>query len=277
MGEQLYAQLNRAVIHGQREEIDILLDQGAPVNFSSLYEYRSPLHSAVYLGDPAVVEKLLNKGASVNVQNHYNETTLTLAAKFEKCVLVDLLLSPKDLINFKNPEYLTHLHIACMRNKVDVIKKLIWDRADLNTTFRCKEVVEILLSNGSKYNTVDQSNSTAYDLIAMMVGVCPWGVWRELSIMKTVLTFHSKFNFYPLDDRGYSLLHLLCIDCDTEIETIREFIETNPQDLNKVVNLIGNPYNGYTPLHFAIKYENKNCAMVLIDKYSVSTHSRERC
>ncbi|KAJ8667733.1 hypothetical protein QAD02_009396 [Eretmocerus hayati] len=144
--QRLYAQLKLAVCQGQKDKIDSLLEEGSPVNGNNspyFYEFRTPLHSAVHLGDPEIVEKLLSKGASVDLRNVNGETALTLAAKIRKHTIVDLLLMSDGLSNSHSQDEVSHLHIACMRNNVGVVKKLIHQsRANINAAVQDRSLRE---------------------------------------------------------------------------------------------------------------------------------------
>ncbi|KAJ8668034.1 hypothetical protein QAD02_009697 [Eretmocerus hayati] len=259
INERLYTLLIEAVINGQREKIDLLLDAGAPVNFPPRCEYRSPLHSSIYVGDLEVVQKLLNRGASVNASNHHSETALTLAAKFEKHIIVDLLLSSEGLMNYKNLDNLTHLHIACMRNKVDVIKKLIQDRADLSTTvrkeslywpgytslhfavrFKCIETVEYLLSLGADITIKDARQLTPLHVADLL---------RSEQIIDLILSAHINVMSNPKNLEYLSHFHIACTR--NNVEVVEFFIKIGV-DLNEYV--CGEHYNCDTALDLAMYY-----------------------
>ncbi|KAK7791171.1 hypothetical protein R5R35_005380 [Gryllus longicercus] len=58
--------LHYAVLSGNLDTINLLLKQGAKVNFSSDYQKPTPLDLAILKGDPELVKLLLNAGANVN-------------------------------------------------------------------------------------------------------------------------------------------------------------------------------------------------------------------
>ncbi|KAJ8664320.1 hypothetical protein QAD02_005982 [Eretmocerus hayati] len=163
-----YKLLESAVSQGQRDLVESLLESGAAVNGHPVCnQLRTPLHSSIRLGDVKIVEKLLSAGASVNVE-YFGDTPLTLAAKLGKLELVDLLLLAAGLENSTSHEKITHFHIACMRNRIDVVQRLLQFQQDVNAVVdsnscywpgftplhfavqsQCSEIVEFLLNIGA--------------------------------------------------------------------------------------------------------------------------------
>lgn len=58
--------LHYAVLSGNLDTVNLLLKQGARVNYSSEYQKPSPLDLAILKGDPELVKLLINAGANVN-------------------------------------------------------------------------------------------------------------------------------------------------------------------------------------------------------------------
>ncbi|KAJ8688278.1 hypothetical protein QAD02_024073 [Eretmocerus hayati] len=258
-----YEQLIWAVRHGKRELINSLLDERTPVNSSTVFnDLRSALHSSVYFGDPDIVKKLLDRGASVNTYNRNIETPLILAAKMGKQTITDLLLHAKGLENCCSREKLTHLHIACMRNKVEIVKNLIDSKADVNAAvhsssiswpgytplhfavhYSCIETVKYLLSIGADITIGDFSKSTPLHLA---------NVIRNDQVIDSILSAHKYVYSNPVNSEGISHFHISCTR--NNVDVVKHFIETgvNPRDLvpQKSLN-----WPSYAAIDFAIYYE----------------------
>ncbi|KAJ8680152.1 hypothetical protein QAD02_015939 [Eretmocerus hayati] len=257
-----FGKLKWAIFHGKREIIESLLENNTPVNNTCHAEdFRSPLHSSLYLGDPGIVKKLLEKGACVNKFGWDNETALTLATKLEKFDLVDLMLSDR-LENRANNENLTHLHIACIRNRVDVVKKLIRNGIDINTSvksksirwpgytplhfavkFRAVETVALLLSIGADITIQDSNQLTALHLADMT---------RDERMIDMILLAHKKVATNPVNSEGLSHFHIACTR--NNLEVFQCFLN-NGVALEHSVNETSLQWPKYTAIDFAMYYD----------------------
>jgi ankyrin repeat protein len=94
--------LHYAVLSGNKQIVNLLLKQGAPVNFPSDYRKPTPLDFAILKGNTEMVKQLLEAGADVNANS-------------------PLIGSP--------------LHIACsdnIENRLDILRLLLDNGADPN-------------------------------------------------------------------------------------------------------------------------------------------------
>ncbi|KAJ8668029.1 hypothetical protein QAD02_009692 [Eretmocerus hayati] len=230
-----FRKLDWAVRQGQMEIIEKLLQQGTPVDLGYMFnELRTPLLSSVYLGDPRVVQKLIHSGASVNAE-YCGDTPLTLAAKFEKYEITDLLLQSSGILNCSNDEGITHFHIACMRGQVDVAKKLFKMKRDVEEAvsihseywagytslhfavkFQQIPVVEFLLSIGASITVKDGSEHTPLHLAHML---------RNERIIDMILLAHREVFDNPVDSKGLSHFHIACTRNDPSI--VEHFLTLN--------------------------------------------------
>ncbi|KAJ8667900.1 hypothetical protein QAD02_009563 [Eretmocerus hayati] len=215
-----FRELDSAVRQGQMEIVEKLLQQGTPVNLGRMFcELRTPLLSSVYLGDLRVVQKLLQHGASVNAR-YCGDTPLTLAVKFERYEIADILLQSSGLENCSNSEGITHFHIACMRGQVDVAKKLLQCKKDVEKAvdinsdywagytslhfavkFQHIVVVEFLLSLGTSIIIKDGHQHTPLHLAHML---------RNERIIDMILVAHEEVFDNPVDSKGLSHFHIAC-------------------------------------------------------------------
>ncbi|KAJ8668030.1 hypothetical protein QAD02_009693 [Eretmocerus hayati] len=215
-----FRELDSAVRWGQIEIVEKRLQQGTPVNLGRMFcELRTPLLSSVYLGDLTLVQKLLQHGASVNAR-YCGDTPLTLAVKFERYEIADLLLQSSGLENCSSSEGITHFHIACMRGQVDVAKKLLQCKQDVEKAvdinsdywagytslhfavkFQHIVVVEFLLSLGTSIIAKDGHQHTPLHLAHLL---------RNEKIIDIILRAHEEVFENPIDSKGLSHFHIAC-------------------------------------------------------------------
>lgn len=71
--------LERAITRKDSRAVRRLLDEGADVNLPHLYSLWTPIYRAVMGGDPEIIELLIQKGAQVNVLDAMGRSPLSLA------------------------------------------------------------------------------------------------------------------------------------------------------------------------------------------------------
>ncbi|KAJ8680139.1 hypothetical protein QAD02_015926 [Eretmocerus hayati] len=267
-----FGRLKWAIFNGHREIVEELLQEDTPVdNTVHRTDFRPPLHSSVYLGDPDVVTKLLDRGACVNVLDRNEETALMLAAKLEKYAIVDLILSDKRLKNCANKENLSHLHIACMRNRVDVVKKLMENEYSINTSVssksirwsgysplhfavqnQCVETVAFLLSIGADITIKNSNQLTALHLADMI---------RNEEIIDMILLAHGRVPHNPVNSEGLSHFHIAC--SRNNVEVVECFLR-NGVKLDEIIHEDSLNWANYTAIDFAIHYDCVDVVKILL-------------
>ncbi|KAJ8667231.1 hypothetical protein QAD02_008893 [Eretmocerus hayati] len=269
---KLYSQLKQAVSLGQKEKIESLLLKGSPINgYSGVCGFRSPLLSSVYFGDVEITKLLLDRGASLYGQHFNNDTALTIAAKIEKYDILDLLLSVKELKNCCNCDKFSHLHIACMRNNVEVVKKLIQSKQDINAAidnqslhwpgftpmhfavqYRCTETVEYLLSIGADITIKDARQLTPLHLAHMQ---------RSEQIIDMILQAHLNVVSNPANSQSLSHFHIACTRNNPKIV---EFFIKIGADVLETVTTNNAVFNYLTAMDLAIYYECVDVVRLLL-------------
>ncbi|KAJ8669988.1 hypothetical protein QAD02_001247 [Eretmocerus hayati] len=270
-----FGKLKWAIYHGHREMVESLLEEDTPVDNVCTPEkdFRSPLHSSVYLGDLDIVRKLLDRGAALHVLNKNDETALMLAAKFENFDIVDLLLSNEKLKNCANRENFTHLHIACMRNRVDVVQKLLEHPSDVNTCvnagatrwsgftplhfavhFKSVETTSLLLSLGADITIRDAKKLTALHLADMT---------RNVQIIDMILSAHKRVAKNPVNSEGLSHFHIACTRNNKKV--VEYFIRNGVRIDGKIPKEASN-WPEFTGLDFAIYYDCPDVVKLLLQE-----------
>ena len=84
--------LETACWHGNKEIVELLIENGADVNYADEGEFRTALMMASHHGHAEIVQLLLKHGADVNAEDDYNATSLTRAAEEGHLEIVHLLL-----------------------------------------------------------------------------------------------------------------------------------------------------------------------------------------
>jgi ankyrin repeat protein len=93
-----------------------------------LQDNRTPLHAAVLTGNPAVVRELIHHGAAVEAVDAYGNSVLHLACEQGSLAVVkELLANPerRGVVNSKNMEGITPLHVAAQVGMRDVVMALV--------------------------------------------------------------------------------------------------------------------------------------------------------
>jgi|WetSurMetagenome_2_1015567.scaffolds.fasta_scaffold24871_1 uncharacterized protein len=136
---------------------------------------------AVKDGDVAKVKEYLEKDKSlvnaVDSSNGINETALGIVTFAGNKELTELLIKNGANVNFQDAYGVAPIHGAARTNKLDVIKVLLENKADINlptTTgketplhyaarFNNPDVVKYLLDKGAKKDDKDASGNTPYE------------------------------------------------------------------------------------------------------------------
>ncbi|KAJ8682457.1 hypothetical protein QAD02_018249 [Eretmocerus hayati] len=193
-----------------------LIACGAEANgYKSNISYHRPLHLAVISRSTEIVQILLEGGADVNILSQDGETPLTLAAKLENNSVVDILLT----YNVENTEdafyNLSHLHVACTRNKVDVC--------------------------GADFTAREARNMTPLHLAHLH---------RNEDIIDLILQQHMYEHRNPEHDEQLSHFHIACTRDNPSIveHFLRSGVDAGLRSKSRVSR-------GWRPIDFALYYE----------------------
>ncbi|KAJ8668248.1 hypothetical protein QAD02_009911 [Eretmocerus hayati] len=261
-----YNDLCRAIRNEDNSSVHRLISQGVRVNA----EYqevvsRTPLHLAVISRSPETIKLLLDRGADIGAKDWNFDTPLTLAAKMENRYIVDMLLSD-DVKNQENEECFSHLHIACMMGRTDIVKKLVLDDHGENinktvkvcsifwpgytplhfaTRYGFVETVKCLLNLGADMMIADSRKLTPLHLAHLQ---------ENEKIIDLLLNAHKNEFKNPVSELGLSHFHIACTRNDMSV--IEHFLELGEFGLEVDDEVRGDeevgPWHSFRPICFAI-------------------------
>ncbi|KAF4967444.1 hypothetical protein FSARC_5017 [Fusarium sarcochroum] len=134
MAAQLPTPLILAVMGKNLDIIKLLVEKGADIEKKEIPgngQERTPIHVALYLDQPDIVQFFLDKGAKVDVLDSYGWNALSSVTHWGFTDLVRMLLEAgANVRSTSTDKNLTPLHIA--KDDVDVVRLLLEYGADLN-------------------------------------------------------------------------------------------------------------------------------------------------
>ena len=134
--------LQKAVDKNAWEEVLKLLNSKGKLNVNVEVDSNgnTPLHRAVLFGQKEIVELLIQKGADVNKENNYKSTPLHVAARWNsQKEIVELLIKAGADVNKENIYGSTPLHEAVV-NGQEIVELLIKASADVNKENKNKDI-----------------------------------------------------------------------------------------------------------------------------------------
>ena len=162
-----------AAVHGNEECLDLLIQAGADVNWSSCRSTVA-IVSAAWHGHSKCLDLLLAAGAEVNTQDEYGNTPLVLAAWNGHTVCLESLLQAGADVNTHNIEGSTAVYFAASEGHENCLRELIKVGANVNNldlnensalhkaTVNNKAVcVELLIQAGADVNIRYEHGDTA--------------------------------------------------------------------------------------------------------------------
>ncbi|KAJ8673853.1 hypothetical protein QAD02_005115 [Eretmocerus hayati] len=270
-----YQRLQSAIRHGHVEVARRLIQIDVPVNvrflWSPCYRHLTPLHLAVQYGSLDLIECLLSKGASVNFQNDCAETPLMLSVRLRKFAVTDLLLTADNLDDFERSAHpINHLHIACLRDNIHVIKKLIARGTDVNAAVDNEslhwagytplhfavenhsiDVVKLLLRSGASIMKKNAKSLTPLHLADLV---------RDEAIIDILLEAQMFELGNPKDSSGLSHFHIACTRNDEMVVEyfLKQGVNANSRVKESCI------WDNFEPIMFAIHYECLDVVKLLL-------------
>ncbi|KAJ8669348.1 hypothetical protein QAD02_000607 [Eretmocerus hayati] len=275
---QKYKLLHQAMRNGHVNLAKQLLSENPPVNirfdYANKYLLVTPLHLAVHLGCLDLMNILLNQGASVNAKDIDGETPVMLSVRLRKYSITDLLLATGSVRNSNHyRQTLSHLHIACFRNNISVVKKLIALGDNVNESVDSSkstqwggytplhfaveshsvEIVKLLLDNGADIMRTDANSMTPLHLAHEM---------RNEIIIDVLLKAHLFVVGNPVDKFKLSHFHIACTRNHKDV--VEHFIKQGVQ-----INCeFARDKSTHQPIEFAMYYECLDVIKLLLENVS---------
>ncbi|KAA0708823.1 hypothetical protein E1301_Tti018461 [Triplophysa tibetana] len=163
--------LHLASKNGNTEAVAQLLERKADIHVKDK-QGRTALHWAATQGEASIIQLLLNAGGDPNAPEKEKKMPLHLAAMEGHTMVVSVLLSGKAKVGAKDMDGFTPLHYAAGTGKhktaavllatskrKNVDDKNVWRRTPLHLAAEHGHdlLVELLLENGAKINTLDNN------------------------------------------------------------------------------------------------------------------------
>jgi ankyrin repeat protein len=176
--------LNKALLdvvyYGKTEILELIMNNGAEINYSSDKYRKTAFYLATVNKDITVMRFLLDKGADINFQEKNGKSPLMVASTFKNyTVITDFLLRNGADIDLKDEEEKTAMVYALeSEDTFDNAILLIEHGADINTQetrwgwtplmiaarHNYFDVIVWLIENGADKNIKDKDGRTAYDI-----------------------------------------------------------------------------------------------------------------
>jgi ankyrin repeat protein len=126
--------LHLATVTGQKEVIELLVEEGADINAKAGDESGgTPLHWVAGMGRTDFAGVLLEAGAEVNARDNYQGTPLHAAAAFGQTEAARMLIEKGADVDVKNNDGSTALYVAAFLCHTETVKLLLENGADVNT------------------------------------------------------------------------------------------------------------------------------------------------
>jgi len=160
--------------NGQIEVVKFLLQNGADPNISNNFGC-TPLIIACFEGHFEICSLLL-ENSDINAQLTDGNTALHLAVEKNNLEMVNFILGVKNILVDKQNGRCAPIHLACLKNKIEIVGMLIRAGADVNVLQETygntplqiaiynsfNSLIEFLLDNGADPNFFDGEQTPLY-------------------------------------------------------------------------------------------------------------------
>ena len=124
--------LSEASLQGHQRIVDLLIDEGCPLDFPDA-DGNTALHHASRGGFLNVAKSLIIGGASINASGQHGQTPLHLAMDMPHQNVVMLLVQNRANVNARDTLSQTPLHIGAIRGNAAMCKHLVDEGAQLDS------------------------------------------------------------------------------------------------------------------------------------------------
>ena len=228
---------------GNLEIIELLIEAGSNPFYINNKTKEMPVHIACRLCRKDILEVFLKycDDLPINHANVSGQTLLHLACIKEDLDIVDFLLDHSCDPNVADRDGKTPLHIACSANNVEIAACLL----------RLKRTC--LDAKGASGHTALQyaENSDGNTAIHIACAI------TSIKLLKTLLTTTTEMNFDVFNNDGMTPLHIAC--CDGDPDLVSYLIEGKYCSPNCITKEEKN-----TPLHVACQSGNLSIVQLLV-------------
>lgn len=165
--------IHRAVRKGKLSKINfILVERPESVNARDKLLGGTPLHTAAWGKNKAIIEVLVANGADIDAKDKYGKTPLAEAVVWGSIDVVETLIALGASINIKDSDGGTPLDWAVANGRKDCVEVLLAHGANVNAISKIwaplheaafhgsKDIAEFLIDNGAEVNMKDKSGRT---------------------------------------------------------------------------------------------------------------------
>ncbi|MEI0549977.1 ankyrin repeat domain-containing protein [Brachyspira intermedia] len=250
-----YSAMDIATINKNFESVKLLIDSGANINFQMKEKPRSEFLASEY-ANPQILELYLNKNIYL-LMNSEDVVSLIKSASIGNNVENINYLVKNLGIDVDTKDTNTMLHYAVGHGSIEAADELIKLGADIdntnanfktslhyiieNNSDRLIESVNLLLSKKANPNIKDKNGNTALHLAVMNAHKSKK---EYIEVINALIKNNANVNI--LNDKNQLALNISVINNDTEISNI----------LINARSELNNMYNGYAPIHTAVKNNN---------------------
>ncbi|KAJ8676205.1 hypothetical protein QAD02_011991 [Eretmocerus hayati] len=268
---------------------------------TSFWNDFTPLHVLVMC--PNIIELLTLlrvSGASsqLNVTMRDAKMRTPLHIAFESITRNDLESVIDELVNLdENPadfHGLTHFHIVCTTNRVDLIERYLDNDGNVEhfvgndsirwsgygplhfaTKFKQLEVVQMLLKHGTRIFAEHENTLTPLDLAILNLNTGPAAIFEykdeEVKILEKILSEAERSrSLNSSNSRGFSLLHVTCKSlaltrsdrAQPNYELLEQYIATHPEIINQKIDYVDSELDGKAPIHLAMRLSDIDVDLV---------------
>ena len=250
-----YSAMDIATINKNFESVKLLIDSGANINFQMKEKPRSEFLASEY-ANPQILELYLNKNIYL-LMNSEDVVSLIKSASIGNNVENINYLVKNLGIDVDTKDTNTMLHYAVGHGSIEAADELIKLGADIdntnanfktslhyiieNNSDRLIESVNLLLSKKANPNIKDKNGNTALHLAVMNAHKSKK---EYIEVINALIKNNANVNI--LNNKNQLALNISVINNDTEISNI----------LINAKSELNNMYNGYAPIHTAVKNNN---------------------
>ncbi|KAJ8675385.1 hypothetical protein QAD02_011171 [Eretmocerus hayati] len=272
MNEQKLSHFHIACTRNNPTIVEHFLKIGVDVDIEATvtcYSWR-PIDFAIFYDCDKVVELLLETKTYLESDSLYGLLKYPLMIGNRE--IYDMISQRRLRFNKVHVKYekLTDLHRACIQNDTEHMKKILsnesfdaksvfneplwtgWTPAHLAVQSKSFGVVELLLDNRADFTLQDTESRTALHIAFDL---------RCVEVLDRIIKSLKSCTENLMDKFGLSIFHILC--STAEVEMITNFLSQG-LDVNAQVGHGSALWAGYTPLHFAMKFLQKEVIVLLL-------------